>query len=189
MTSVLLIMSSVTDDVHRLNSELAEASRFQDAYYKLLDEAEGLLARNDLAEEEAERLSRFNAEILSHQNPAQRIIYVDRIRRELADVKQVRTAVVVRALFLKLFGRIQKLLVCTRERDALTVSNEDLRHAIELYKSSVVPIESKPRSLFIRVSRSPLTDQSQNVRPSSPTKHTILEHLPGPGDMTLDELT
>ena len=76
--------------VYRLNHELADASRFQDAYYKLLDETEGLLARNDLAEEEAERLSRFNAEILGHQNPAQRIVYVDRIRRELAKTKQVR---------------------------------------------------------------------------------------------------
>ena len=76
--------------VYRLNHELADASRFQDAYYKLLDETKGLLARNDLAEEEAERLSRFNAEILGHQNPAQRIVYVDRIRRELAETKQVR---------------------------------------------------------------------------------------------------
>lgn len=46
--------------------------------------------RNDLAEDEAERLSAFNAEILGHRNPAQRIMYVDRIRRELAETKQVR---------------------------------------------------------------------------------------------------
>jgi hypothetical protein len=83
-------MSPVTDRVHRLTLELTDASRFQDAYYKLLDETEGLLARNDLAEEEAGRLSQFNAEILGHHNPAQRIVYVDRIRRELADTKQVR---------------------------------------------------------------------------------------------------
>ena len=180
-------MSSVADRAHRLNLELTDASRFQDAYYKLLDETEGLLARNDLAEEEAERLSRFNAEILGHQNPAQRIVYVDRIRRELADTKQVRTAVILRALVLKV--GLQKLLVCTRERDALTASNDDLHHEIELYKSSVVPIESKPRSVFIRVSRPPLTNQSQNARSQSPTKHVMLEHLPGPGDMTVDELT
>jgi hypothetical protein len=46
--------------------------------------------RNNLAEEEANRLSKFNAEILGHNNPAQRIMYVDRIRRELAEVKHVR---------------------------------------------------------------------------------------------------
>jgi len=172
--SMQLGMSKTAEDalkaeMEQLNLELADASRFQDAYYKLLDETEGLLARNDLAEEEAEHLSRFNAEILGHQNPAQRIVYVDRIRRELADTKQ-------------------RLLVCMRERDTLTASNDDLCHEIELYKSSVVPIESKPRSLFIRVSRPPLTNQSQNARSQSPTKHVMLEHLPGPGDMTVDEL-
>ena len=36
------------------------------------------------------RLARFNAEILGHHNPAQRILYVDRVRRELAAAKQVR---------------------------------------------------------------------------------------------------
>ncbi|KAF9227379.1 hypothetical protein BS17DRAFT_775390 [Gyrodon lividus] len=164
-------------EIEQLHFELADASRFQDAYYKLLDETEELLARNNLAEDEAERLSRFNAEILGHHNPAQRIVYVDRIRRELADTKQ-------------------KLLVCTRDCDTLVVANEDLQHELELYKSSTVPTESKPRSLFIRVSRSPLTNQGLNVgnnRMSIPlsvsaTKHMILEHLPGLGDMTLDEL-
>ncbi|KAF8135443.1 hypothetical protein EV363DRAFT_1429198 [Boletus edulis] len=157
-------------EMEQLNVELTDVSRFQDAYYKLLDETEGLLARNDLAEEEAERLSQFNAEILGHNNPAQRIVYVDRIRRELADTKQ-------------------KLLVCIRECDTLAASNEDLRHEIDVYKSSVVPIDSKPRSLFIRVSRPPLANQSLNARSQSPTKQTVLEHLPGPGDMTMDELT
>ncbi|KAF8444575.1 hypothetical protein L210DRAFT_3394019, partial [Boletus edulis BED1] len=157
-------------EMEQLNVELTDVSRFQDAYYKLLDETEGLLARNDLAEEEAERLSQFNAEILGHNNPAQRIVYVDRIRRELADTKQ-------------------KLLVCVRECDTLAASNEDLRHEIDVYKSSVVPIDSKPRSLFIRVSRPPLANQSLNARSQSPTKQTVLEHLPGPGDMTMDELT
>ena len=50
-----------------------------------------LVARNALAEEEAERLSKFNAEILGHRNPVQKICYVDKIRRELAETKQVCT--------------------------------------------------------------------------------------------------
>lgn len=69
--------------------ELADLSRFQEAYYNLVDETEALVARNNLAEEEADNLSKFNAEILGHNNPAQRILYLDRIRRELAEVKQV----------------------------------------------------------------------------------------------------
>ena len=48
----------------------------------------GLVARNALAEDEANRLSAFNAEILSHRNPTQKILYVDRIRRELAEEKE-----------------------------------------------------------------------------------------------------
>jgi len=49
----------------------------------------GLVARGSLAEAEAERLSKFNAEILSHTNPQQKIMYLDRIRRQLADTQQV----------------------------------------------------------------------------------------------------
>lgn len=72
-----------------MTSELAEASRYQEAYCALSDEVGSLLARNRLAEDEAQKLSKFNAEILGHNNPAQRILYVDRIRRELAEVKHV----------------------------------------------------------------------------------------------------
>lgn len=55
----------------------------------LVEEVGALVDRNALAEGEAAKLSKFNAEILGHNNPAQRIVYVDRIRRELAETKQV----------------------------------------------------------------------------------------------------
>jgi hypothetical protein len=74
----------------RLTAELTDAERYQEAYYSLSDEVGSLVARNQLAEDEAQRLSKFNAEILGHNNPAQRIMYVDRIRRELAEAKHVR---------------------------------------------------------------------------------------------------
>ena len=70
--------------------DLSDAERYRDAYHKLLDEVGVLAARNQLAESEANRLSQFNAEILGHTNPAQRIVYLDRVRRELAETKQVR---------------------------------------------------------------------------------------------------
>lgn len=54
-----------------------------------MDEVDALVRRNALAEDEAQRLSQFNAEILGHHNPAQRIQYVDRIRQELHETKQV----------------------------------------------------------------------------------------------------
>lgn len=73
----------------RLTAALTNAECYQEAYYSLSDEIGALLTRNQVAEEEANRISQFNAEILGHNNPAQRIMYVDRIRRELAEAKQV----------------------------------------------------------------------------------------------------
>lgn len=74
----------------RLTADLMDAIAYQEAFTDLKEEVGALVARNALAEEEAEKLSRFNAEIVGHHNPSQRILYVDRIRRELAETKQVR---------------------------------------------------------------------------------------------------
>jgi len=73
----------------RLTAALTNAECYQEAYHSLSDEIGALLTRNQIAEEEVNRISQFNAEILGHNNPAQRIMYVDRIRRELAEAKQV----------------------------------------------------------------------------------------------------
>lgn len=164
-------------DIEQLQAELADLSRFQEAYYNLVDETEAIVARNNLAEEEAENLSKFNAEILGHKNPVQRILYVDRIRRELSEVKQ-------------------KLLVCIRDRDTISAANEDLLHEIMMYKSVAVPGDSKPRTNLTRVTRPPLMSQSMNVVATTSIPPcvasdalitaTVLEHIPG--DMTLDEL-
>lgn len=72
-----------------MTSDLAQAEQYQEAYNGLLEEVDALVAKNALAEEEAVRLSKFNAEIVGHRNPAQRIVYVDKIRRELHETKQV----------------------------------------------------------------------------------------------------
>lgn len=74
---------------YRLAAELTQAERFEEAYNALSEEVGALVARESLAEEEAEHLRKFNAEILGHNNPAQRIMYVDRIRKELYETKQV----------------------------------------------------------------------------------------------------
>ena len=73
----------------RLTDELANAGVYQHAYDRLYEQVGSLVARNQIAEEEVERISKLNAEILGHHNPAQRILYVDRIRTELADAKLV----------------------------------------------------------------------------------------------------
>jgi hypothetical protein len=76
-----------------LTVDLTDAEQYRDAYHNLVDEVGVLAARNQLAECEANRLSQFNAEILGHNNPGQRIVYLDRVRRELAETKQVRLRV------------------------------------------------------------------------------------------------
>ena len=70
---------------------MSDAECYKEAYFSLSDKIGALLTRNQIAEEEVDRISQFNAEILGHHNPAQRIMYVDRIRRELAEAKQVRS--------------------------------------------------------------------------------------------------
>lgn len=66
--------------------------KWEQAYKRLSEEVDALVQRNELVEREADHLSRFNAEILGHTNPNQKIHYLDRIRRDLADAKQVRSA-------------------------------------------------------------------------------------------------
>lgn len=161
-------------EIDQLTVELADAERYREAYHNLVDEVGVLAARNELAESEAHRLSEFNAEILGHTNPAQRIVYLDRVRRELAETKQM-------------------LIVATRERDAASAQIESLRGELCLYLS--VPAEGKPRTTMTRVGRMPLVAQSQNVHPRSGAGSAdfTTKHLPPvadvSGDMTLDEIS
>ncbi|OBZ70612.1 hypothetical protein A0H81_09091 [Grifola frondosa] len=157
-------------EVEQLTLDLAEAERYQEAYISLTEEVDALIARNALAEEEAQRLSKFNAEIIGHNNPAQRIVYVDRIRRELHDAKQ-------------------KLLMSSRDRDAVLADNDDLRHELELYKSVAVPQEIKPRTMITRVTRVPLAPQSTNAGECTDAGLLHLQTQIAPiAEMSLDEI-
>ncbi|KAI0663618.1 hypothetical protein C8Q70DRAFT_370111 [Cubamyces menziesii] len=175
-------------EVEQLSSDLAEAEKYEEAYNNLLQEVDALVLRNALAEEEAQRLSKYNAEILGHHNPAQRIMYVDRIRRELHETKQ-------------------KLLLSTRDCEAAIADNEELRHELELYKSVGVPHEIKPRTTITRVGRVPALLSDSDLRTSLPSGHalppsasssaasrlTSVPELPSAGlcidgEMTLDEI-
>ncbi|KAI0071475.1 hypothetical protein K474DRAFT_1693455 [Panus rudis PR-1116 ss-1] len=165
-------------DIEQLTSDLAEAERYQEAYADLVEEVGALIQRNALAEEEATRLSRFNAEILGHNNPAQRIQYVDRIRRELFETKQ-------------------QLLLCTRDRDAVLDENSQLRYELDMYKAVTVPLDAKPKTSITRVPRVPLGTQNTNVNGKSTNVAASvsakrLESTPEvdckEGDMTVDEI-
>lgn len=162
-------------EIEQLTSELTDAERYQEAYQSLIEEVEALAARNELAEDEAERLSKFNAEILGHNNPAQRVMYLDRIRRELAETKQA-------------------LLTVTLDRDAVIAHGDGLQHELNMYKSIAVPSEFKPRTTITRVGRVPLVNQSTNVGSTTHSKAGDFAKMNGrrslnvDGEMTLDEI-
>ncbi|KIY50200.1 hypothetical protein FISHEDRAFT_57545 [Fistulina hepatica ATCC 64428] len=126
--------AGLREEIDTLTRELAEAEGWQGMYNALAEELAGVIARNELAEAEAARLSAANAQILGHHNPSQRIMYVDRIRRELAEVKQ-------------------DLLAMTLERDALLVSTGELKNELNLYKSVNVPDEIRPRTAITRITK------------------------------------
>ncbi|KAJ7733748.1 hypothetical protein DFH07DRAFT_845306 [Mycena maculata] len=135
-------------EIELLTTELADCEQFQAAYYSLSDEVNSLIARNELAEGEAQQLSKFNAEILGHHNPAQRIMYVDRIRRELAEIKH-------------------KFAVGAVELESMTARNAELVREIEMYKSASVPLVNKPRTIVTRISRPPLSALNQSTTTAS----------------------
>lgn len=129
-------------EIGLLTAELADSEQFQAAYYSLSDEIKSLIARNELAEGEAQQLSKFNAEILGHHNPGQRIMYVDRIRRELAEFKHKHAVSVV-------------------ECESVAAQNVELLRELEIYRS--VSVEHKPRTAVTRISRPPLSSMNQST--------------------------
>ncbi|KAG6830802.1 hypothetical protein H0H92_014651 [Tricholoma furcatifolium] len=172
-------------EIKQLTAELADSAKFQEAYYALSDEVGSLVARNQLAEEEAAKLSKFNAEIIGHNNPAQRIMYVDRIRRELAETKQ-------------------KLVLLQREQENVIAANDDLKVELDMYKSVMVDTDYKPRTTMTRITRAPLVNLTRSLNASAADigvassktdgfshkmtaqRNNVLESIPG--DMTLDEI-
>lgn len=132
---------ALSDDVEGLTDALQDALRYEHAYKSLCQEVDALVSRNQLVEREAEHLSRFNAEILGHTNPGQKIHYLDRIRRDLADTKQ-------------------KLALSTKQRDTVLEDNDNLRTELHAYRSLS---ESQRRGTGItRVNRLPLSMSTMN---------------------------
>ncbi|EJD02797.1 uncharacterized protein FOMMEDRAFT_146619 [Fomitiporia mediterranea MF3/22] len=163
--------------IEQLTSELAGADAYREAYASIAEEMRGLVARNALAEDEANRLSQFNAEILSHRNPTQKILYVDRIRRELAETKQ-------------------KLIQSTQDTESALSEISTLRDELAMYKSVTVPPEGKPRTAMTRVRRIPLGAQKLNVQVQAERRQeqeyaSYSERCTYDfdGEMTIDELS
>ncbi|KAK0195324.1 hypothetical protein F5146DRAFT_281360 [Armillaria mellea] len=160
-------------EIELLSTEVANAEQLQEAYRALSDEIGSLLAKNALAEDVAQQLSKFNAEIIGHQNPAQKIMYVERIRNELAESKQ-------------------KHALLTREHEALVSQKQELENEVDIYKSVVVL--NKPKTTITRVHRLPLADLNQSMSQYLPQSKAngfysrTLDTIPAEGEMTLDEI-
>jgi hypothetical protein len=147
--------------VIRLSAALSDATRYEDAYKQMRNEFEGVIMRNELAEQEADYLSKFNAEILGHNNLGQRIHYVDRIRQDLADARQ-------------------KLLISGQEREAIEQDNEVLREELNAYKSYDPGVREKTGTHITRVARVPLGPKGANrAQLSKSTAPSLGRSAPG----------
>ncbi|KZW00268.1 hypothetical protein EXIGLDRAFT_761881 [Exidia glandulosa HHB12029] len=140
-------------EVDGLRDALAATAPYEQLFTDAVHTLKEAAARNALAEAETERLSRFNAEIISHANPQNRIFYLDRIRRQLAEAQQASPKLPAR--------RRRKVILSARDRDELEEENEALRHELGLYKS--VPVEMKMRTTMTRVVRAPATARSSGA--------------------------
>lgn len=139
-------------------------------------EVDALVTKNALAEDEAQRLSKFNAEILGHNNPAQRIVYIDRVRRELHETKQVSPVEIFRDLVSLWPLSRQKLLLSTRDREAALADNDELRAELEMYKSVAVPQDAKPRTTITRITRAASTTLEPDYTASASSAFRLPEH-------------
>lgn len=82
------------DQTHknRLRSALEVFTDLQERCDSLFEETEILRDREAMALDEADRLGLQNSELIGHGNGSQKISYVEGLRREMALVKHVSTA-------------------------------------------------------------------------------------------------
>ncbi|KAF6762958.1 hypothetical protein DFP72DRAFT_874242 [Ephemerocybe angulata] len=168
---------ALREEIDKMSSELQDLEWYQQAYENLNKQIALLVSRNQIAEEEANHLSECNAEILGHHNPAQRIMYVDRIRRELAEAKQ-------------------QIAELNLEKERAEAQGSHLQQELEMYTSVMVPVGSKPRTNLTRVTRVPLSNVSESLNKSlapplqGSSLHRKTESYTSPSaDLTIDDLS
>ncbi len=115
-----------------------------------------LLSRSALAEDEARSLSEMNAELLSHANPSQKIHHMDRIRRELIEVKSA-------------------LVAAECERDEAVKEKAKMESELGKFLSYEDSMKRRPVAKLIRVSRLPAAEVgSMSVLRSSVAPAAVL---------------
>lgn len=119
-----------------LLDSLYEAAAVRDAFDKLQHQMSILAGRSELFEEEASQLAAINAELASHTNPNQKIVYLDRIRRDLSEKRE-------------------ECIELRVERDEQRERADRLEEEVRMYRSVEVTLEERPRAKFTRVERIP----------------------------------
>ncbi|WVQ94895.1 hypothetical protein IAU59_001981 [Kwoniella sp. CBS 9459] len=76
------------EEVQHLREVYISAAQYEELYNDLKEEHELIMAREEVAIREAERLGMENAELAGHTNEGQKINYVEGLRREMFGVKQ-----------------------------------------------------------------------------------------------------
>ena len=122
------------DDRDRMATMLDQAEHYEALYHELVEQTKHLVQRIALAEEEKASLSAQNAELLSHNNPNQRIMYMDRVRHELDDVKQENLSL-----------RLQL--------ERMQEENQMLQRELKSYRAVDMPLSQRPRTEVTRVLR------------------------------------
>ncbi|GAC92984.1 ER to Golgi transport-related protein [Pseudozyma hubeiensis SY62] len=122
------------DDRDRMASMLNQAEHYEALYNELVEQTKHLVQRNALAEEQVASLSALNSELLSHNNPNQKIMYMDRVRHELDDVKH---------------ENIDLRWQLERAQE----ENRVLQRELVSYRAVDAPLSQRPRAEVTRVMR------------------------------------
>lgn len=122
------------EDRDHLANLLDSSEHYQELYLELVDQTKLLVERNALLEEEKAELSALNAELLSHNNPNQKIMYMDRVRQELDEKKR-------------------ENLALRMELERAEEERKELERELRGYKSVDLPLGRRPRAEVTRVAR------------------------------------
>ncbi|KAN0064483.1 hypothetical protein ACQY0O_002109 [Thecaphora frezii] len=122
------------DQRDRLAEEVEQLSIYQAMYEDLCVEVRHLASRSELAEAESDHLATITAKLLGHSNPAQKIVYLDRVRRELQEAKRE-------------VARFEVLL------EHQTEKYEKVKEELDRFKALDLPLACRPRTEMVRVSR------------------------------------
>ncbi|UZJ56486.1 hypothetical protein CBS101457_005806 [Exobasidium rhododendri] len=117
-----------------LLQELEVNSQYEAEYKLLRSQAQLLLSKANLYENQMEELGNLNTVLASHTNPSQKIHYLDRLRRDL-DEKRV---------------ECQVLMV---ERDEWQSNYREAQARLNLFVKVESRLEDRPRTAYKRVER------------------------------------